>query len=124
MKYFDFSKWKNQIVDFNVDNMGYDRGTSYYEEWFAPYSVNRITQSKNIFGDYYNISSGDFSKAKTYIAQKYQELKNDPDWFALGYFSDKYEEKSVPWVQLYSRYNHDSAVETLNSLPDILSINL
>ena len=111
-------KWKNQIVDFNVDNMGYDRGTSYYKEWFAPYSVNRITQSKNIFGDYYNISSGDFSKAKTYIAQKYQELKNDPDWFALGYFSDTYEGKSVPWAQLYSRYNHDSAVETLNSLPD------
>lgn len=34
----------------------------------------------------------------------YQALKNDPDWFA----------SSVS----YSRYNHDSAVETINSLPD------
>lgn len=34
----------------------------------------------------------------------YQALKNDPDWF-----SDALE---------YSRYNHDSAVETINSLPD------
>ena len=34
----------------------------------------------------------------------YQALKNDPDWFA-----------DAPE---YSRYNHDSAVETINSLPD------
>ena len=34
----------------------------------------------------------------------YQALKNDPDWFTT-----KYE---------YSRYNHDSAVATINSLPD------
>lgn len=34
----------------------------------------------------------------------YQSLKNDPDWWTM---------KSE-----YSRYNHDSAVETINSLPD------
>ena len=34
----------------------------------------------------------------------YQALKNDPDWFTC-----KVE---------YSRYNHDSALETINSLPD------
>jgi hypothetical protein len=34
----------------------------------------------------------------------YQALKNDPDWWTL-----KVE---------YSRYNHDSAVNTINSLPD------
>lgn len=34
----------------------------------------------------------------------YQALKNNPDWF-----TSKVE---------YSRYNHDSAVETINSLPD------
>ena len=34
----------------------------------------------------------------------YQALKNDPDWWT----------KNVA----YSRYNHDSAVETINSLPD------
>lgn len=34
----------------------------------------------------------------------YQALKNDPDWFTQNV--------------AYSRYNHDSAVETINSLPD------
>ena len=34
----------------------------------------------------------------------YQALKNDPDWFTLK--------------PEYSRYNHDSAVATINSLPD------
>jgi hypothetical protein len=34
----------------------------------------------------------------------YQALKNDPDWFTTNI--------------AYSRYNHDSAVETINSLPD------
>lgn len=35
----------------------------------------------------------------------YQALKNDPDWFTTNI--------------AYSRYNHDSAVETLNSLPTV-----
>jgi len=34
----------------------------------------------------------------------YQALKNDPDWFTTN--------------PAYCRYNHDSAVETINSLPD------
>lgn len=34
----------------------------------------------------------------------YQALKNDPDWYSVD--------------SAYSRYNHDSAVETINSLPD------
>ena len=34
----------------------------------------------------------------------YQALKNDPDWFSCDIN--------------YSRYNHNSAVETINSLPD------
>ena len=34
----------------------------------------------------------------------YQALKNDPDWFTTNV--------------AYSRYNHDSAVATINSLPD------
>lgn len=35
---------------------------------------------------------------------QYQALKDDPDWFTTNY--------------AYSRYNHDSAVATINSLPD------
>ncbi len=36
--------------------------------------------------------------------ETYEALKNDADWYATGV--------------LYSRYNHDSAVNTINSLPD------
>lgn len=36
--------------------------------------------------------------------EDYQALKNDPDWYTQDY--------------RYSRYNHDSAVNTINSLPD------
>ena len=36
--------------------------------------------------------------------ETYQRLKNDPDWFSC--------------LEAYSRYNRDSAVETINSLPD------
>lgn len=37
-------------------------------------------------------------------ATSYEKLKNDPDWFSSNIY--------------YSRYNHDSAVRTINSLPD------
>lgn len=37
-------------------------------------------------------------------ADTYQALKDDPDWFTTS--------------EAYSRYNHDSAVNTINSLPD------
>lgn len=40
-------------------------------------------------------------------AESYEALKNDPDWFTTK--------------TGYSRYNHDSAVETINSLPDCSS---
>ena len=49
-------------------------------------------------------NSGITSDKKVIDDTTYQALKNDPDWFTL---------KSE-----YSRYNHDSAVATINSLPD------
>lgn len=49
-------------------------------------------------------NSGITADKKVIDDASYQALKNDPDWF-----SEKIE---------YSRYNHDSAVATINSLPD------
>lgn len=49
-------------------------------------------------------NSGITIDKKVASATEYQALKNDPDWYAC--------------TQSYSRYNHDSAVETINSLPD------
>lgn len=51
-----------------------------------------------------NYNSGITADKEVTDDATYQALKNDPDWFTA-----KVE---------YSRYNHDSAVNTINSLPD------
>ena len=51
-----------------------------------------------------NYNSGITADKEVTDDATYQALKNDPDWFTLN--------------AAYSRYNHDSAVETINSLPD------
>jgi hypothetical protein len=60
--------------------------------------------SSTIENDIVNLNSGITTAKRVETAAQYEALKNDPDWYAL-----KIE---------YSRYNHDSAVETINSLPD------
>lgn len=65
-------------------------GYAYYSRW-----NNKIL-------DYNSGITAD--KEVTTVDATYQALKNDPDWFT---FSEN-----------YSRYNHDSAVRTINSLPD------
>jgi len=62
-----------------------------------------------------NFNSGITEDKRVHDDESYQALKNDPDWYAyctldeggLGYTSKQ-----------YSRYNHDAAVATINSLPD------
>ena len=49
-------------------------------------------------------NSGITADKAVYNDAEYQALKNNPDWYARN--------------ANYSRYNHDSAVETINSLPD------
>ena len=50
-----------------------------------------------------NYNSGITADKEVTDDASYQLLKNDPDWWTRN--------------QLYSRYNHDSAVRTINSLP-------
>ena len=54
--------------------------------------------------DILNYNSGITGDKIVWNDETYQALKDDPDWFTT-----KFE---------YSRYNHDSAVLTINSLPD------
>ena len=54
--------------------------------------------------DILNYNSGITADKEVKDDASYQALKNDPDWFATK--------------REYSRYNHDSAVRTINSLPD------
>ena len=51
-----------------------------------------------------NYNSGITAEKEVTDDATYQALKNDPDWFTTNI--------------AYSRYNHDSAVATINSLPD------
>ena len=51
-----------------------------------------------------NYNSGITADKQVTDDATYQALKNDPDWFSIDIN--------------YSRYNHDSAVNTINSLPD------
>ena len=71
-------------------------------------TIETTSTSKGTFGygDYrptkYN--SGITEDKEVKDDATYQALKNDPDWYS----------KDIN----YSRYNHDSAVNTINSLPD------
>ena len=51
-----------------------------------------------------SFNSGITADKEVTDATTYAALKNDPDWFTCDV--------------AYSRYNHDSAVATINSLPD------
>jgi hypothetical protein len=81
-------------------------GTPYTVQW----SGQTIDLSKNVgIADTYEVNLFDFNSGITKDKKvtddaSYQALKNDPDWYACP--------------KEYSRYNHDSAVNTINSLPD------
>ena len=79
----------------------------------VPYTVTWKSQviSLGIYVGYYqyksdilNYNSGITADKEVKDDATYQALKNDPDWFTCDVN--------------YSRYNHDSAVATINSLPD------
>ena len=80
--------WKSQTIDLS-QNVGYLSSAS-YKNYITGYNSG-ITEDKYVYDD------------ATYAA-----LKDDPDWFT-AYMSGG---------ALYCRYNHDSAVATINSLPD------
>ena len=78
----------------------------------TPYAVKWKSQVISLDGDGHapsstfilNYNSGITADKEVTDDASYQLLKNDPDWFTCNVN--------------YSRYNHDSAVATINSLPD------
>lgn len=93
------SRLKNMTFETQAD------GTPYTVKWKAQTidlstCVGYIVSSNDITG--YN--SGITADKQVTDDATYQALKNDPDWFTIDI--------------AYSRYNHDSAVATINSLPD------
>ena len=100
------AKWKNQTIDLTMNVGFYDTNQNQDPADYATDKGSLIAFSMNIT----DFNSGITVDKAVYDDTTYQALKNDPDWFCLG---TKYYPNSN-----YSRYNHDSAVETINSLPD------
>lgn len=85
-------------------------GTPYVSNWKGQtidltddevgYAPAKSTHSFSGFSS----SSGITADKEVIDAASYEALKNDPDWWTRD--------------PAYSRYNHDSAVNTINSLPD------
>ena len=80
-------------LEWNLSNQYMD--LTYYVGWGTSSDLQLYYYS-------YNCSNKEVTDDETY-----QALKNDPDWFTCD--------------KVYSRYNHDSAVNTINSLPDCSS---
>ena len=82
-----------------------DNGTPIVANWKnqtidLTYAVGVTNDKSKIL----NYNSGITADKEVTDDATYQALKNDPDWFT--------------GLLAYSRYNHNSAVETINSLPD------
>ena len=84
-----------------------DGGTPYSVSWKGQF-INLTDNVGFVDESYYNYitnyNSGITADKEVKDDATYQSLKNDPDWFTTDV--------------AYSRYNHDSAVRTINSLPD------
>ena len=98
--------WKSQTIDLSSSQIGYE------------YNVNSVENYKDKLTDptatgitlfTFRYNAGLDPSKMIYDEATYQAYKNDPDSFVVSNSSN-----TCP----YSRYNHDSAVETLNSLPD------
>ena len=99
--------WKNQTIDL-AKTIGYENGN--FSSSYEKYAQGYWKEKNNIF---YNTT--DLEQAKL----NYNKLKSQDNWFSWSTKSGAYEGKnSVSYSLLFSRYNHDSAVETINSLPD------
>lgn len=85
------AKWSGQTIDL-----------SSYVGW-AMYSTSLSGVTNGITQDHMIGDNGHDPSSESYKSN-YEELKNNPLWWTND------------WT--FSRYNHDSAVETINSLPD------
>ena len=82
-----------------------DNGSPYTATWKNQYiDLSVYIGYSNNDSSILLYNSGITSDKQVIDDTTYQALKNDPDWFTLK--------------KEYSRYNHDSAVATINSLPD------
>ena len=96
------SRVKRVVFDYEDETTNTPRTQSWKRVTiWLDYAGFASSSHKNYILDY---NSGITADKEVKDDATYQALKNDPDWFTCNV--------------AYSRYNHDSAVETINSLPD------
>lgn len=91
----------------NITNyLGYDTSTN----------SNALSYAQGFWKEKNNVclNARDIESAK----KNYDKLKNNDNWCSFSSEQVQYNNKQEYLSKLFSRYNHDSAVETLNSLPD------
>ena len=81
-----------------------NNGTPYIAKWTGVLDLSSYVGWANSVSASTMQSYGLPSGKQVTNSSNYQTLKNDPDWWTNNFN--------------YSRYNHDSAVRTINSLPD------
>lgn len=96
------ARWNNmnwKLISAGWENNNYYNVTQYWDS------------SKNIFAN--NESTLEAAKAR------YEALKNEDYWYSQTTVRITYNGTSTSLAMLFSRYNHDSAVRTINSLPNV-----
>ena len=115
--YYNLNTWPNNAFNSTFDycyrlkNITFAKqedGTPYTVSW-KKQTIDLSTslgyiESLSDKSKLFNYNSGITADKEVTDDASYQLLKNDPDWFTCDVN--------------YSRYNHDSAVATINSLPD------
>ena len=96
-------------------------GTPYTVKWcyitiYLNNQVGYATSENDILSQ--SSVHGITREKKVSDAATYEALKNDPDYYVYNQTTQSYDGNEVNIGVLYSRYNHTSAVETINSLPD------
>ena len=99
-----YNNWRAKKITFipnqtaTMKNQTIDMSASIYVGYFPSYTDRELEQY------YLDAETGITMDTRVVDATTYEALKNNPNWWT----SDV----------AYSRYNHNSAVETINSLPD------
>jgi hypothetical protein len=90
------ASWQSQVIDLSA--------VGFFE----------TTDSSAYYRDAYLCNSGRTRDKAIYDASTYAALKNDPDAYVFGTATEE--------AHKYSFYNKESAIETINSLPDCSAV--
>lgn len=94
-------RMKNQTIELQTEGFC----TNFYDNDFKKAAQGYWKEENNV---------GYNAKTLEQLKQNYSALKNREDWF----ITTPERENNIYYAMYFSRYNHDSAVETINSLPD------